>query len=125
MRTDSRKKGIIKGKHMSIFQPAQKTDIQHIIELNAEILLALENHARQSFNLAWKKLDDHHVLVIKSKEEAQELFTALGADGGRAMAAHAKEQELLMMISNWSPLIPPYAYSIDADGNVTIGDLLV
>lgn len=107
---------------MALFeQPGQESDVKKSAILNYRLLSVLKSHAKETFDLAWKKKSGH-VLVQKSKQEAQAFFDDLGIDGAKAMLAHSKEQELLILVSDWSPLIPPFLYVANQDGTVTIGD---
>lgn len=96
------------------------TDVEKVKAINASVVMVLKNHALQSFNFAWKKHNERMELVIKTKEEVQAFFDELGVDGAKALQAHAKEQELLHLVSNWDAIKPPYEFTVSKDGKVTI-----
>lgn len=89
---------------------------------NTGFLSQCKLYCRRSFEMAWQKVVDGQ-RVVKTLEEAQAWFDKIGNQSALAFAAHGKLQELIYMNDpTWVPLSPPYAYTINKDGTVTLSE---
>jgi len=110
---------------MSLFYtPPQLTDTQKAKISSKQVYDMLKQQLKIQFELAWKKRTAAG-LVNKTKAECQAFWNEMGTSGKSAMERHAEGQTLLYKLDNsYVPLTPPYAYSADEAGNITVGDLL-
>lgn len=108
---------------MSLFKKSSdKSEVEKISERNFSAISFMQRHAEQTFYPVWFKMEKGK-RVFKEQKEVQAFFDELGAEGVRALLAHSKLQELLMIVSDWKPLVPPYDYKVSEDGSVSIGEL--
>jgi hypothetical protein len=106
------------------YTPPQLTDTQRAKISSKQVRDTLEKELKKQFELAWKKRVNGQ-LVNKTKAECQAFWNEMGISGKSAMERHAEGQTLLYKLDNsYVPLTPPYAYSADEAGNITVGDLL-
>lgn len=83
---------------------------------------------KKTFNDFWYRKDG----TLRPQAEVQAMADALGDYGVNSMEHHAALQTALYTISpyhavdnpeGWKPLVPPYQYTKNQDGTITIGDL--
>jgi hypothetical protein len=104
--------------------PTQLSEAQRAKISAKQVYDMLKHQLKIQFELAWKKRVNGQ-LVNKTKAECQAFWNEMGTSGKSAMERHAEGQTLLYKLDNsYVPLTPPYAYSADEAGNITVGDLL-
>jgi hypothetical protein len=105
---------------MSFINLPQITQKQRADASTNILLGTMKRECRLQFENAWKKRDGNK-LINKSPEEAQDFFDEFGVKAVLAFELHAKLQDLIYMTDNsWVPLVPPYEYTKNEDGTVTI-----
>ena len=100
-------------------EPTEAERIAKQIVSDSDLALnRLANSVQRGFQLIWGTKDDP-----KPKEEAQEVFTALGSEAGQVFARHAAVVEMLETsgMASFEPWEKVPAYVIDE--NLVLGEM--
>lgn len=83
-----------------------------IVELNKRALTALGNYHKAAFDLVWNN----------SKFTPGQILDQFGSDAAELFIVSSKVQTLLKEIyPNYEEAVPPYNYTLNQDGTVTVG----
>ena len=118
---------------MSLFKPdnfATKAD-----QMAKQIFAVCSQNAARSFDEFWfdRPNQQTHQKTVKSKSVLQAQCDEMGTDAAAVMTQHAALQGFLWGLRpyseqdpiGWKVLNPPYMFTKNQDGTVTIGDPIV